>query len=322
MTTREELVGAIRDCYSGAPRWEKVRILDEFVAVTGFHRKHAMRLLREVKEKSCGPRPARRLYGAAARQALIVLWDAADRICAKRLLPLIPLLLEAMERHGHIPLDPVLREQLLRMSAATIDRALVEARSATKGHRRRRGMASTTLRRSIPIRTFDDWDDPASGHFEGDLVSHSGPVARGSFAQTLVLTDIATGWAECAPLLFREQSLLTSVLEELRRHLPMTMLGFDTDNDSVFMNETVRDWCVAAEITFTRCRPYRKKDQAWVEQKNGAIVRRMVGYHRYEGLAATTALAGLYAALAQGNPLGLFHYDQSTRCRNGPASEE
>ena len=158
-------------------------------------------------------------------------------------------------------------------------------------------MGSTTLRRSIPIRTFDDWDDPAPGHFEADLVSHSGPVARGSFAQTLVLTDIATGWTECAPLLFREQNLLTSVLDELRRHLPMTMLGFDTDNDSVFMNETVRDWCAAAEITFTRCRPYRKNDQAWVEQKNGAIVRRMVGYHRYEGVAATTILAELYAAL-------------------------
>lgn len=102
-------------------------------------------------------------------------------------------------------------------------------------------MASTILRRSFPIRTFDDRDDPASGHFEANLVSHSSPVARGSFAQTLVLTDIATGWTECAPLLFREQNLLTRVLDELRRHLPMAMLGFDTDNDSVFLNETVRE---------------------------------------------------------------------------------
>lgn len=213
MATREELVEAIRMRYSGAARSEKARILDEFVAVTGFHRKHAMRLLRDVKEKSRGPRPERRIYGDATRQALIILWEAADRICVKRLRPLIPLLLDAMERHGHIKPERALREQLLRMSAATIDRALAPARSVARENRRRRGVASTTLRRSIPIRTFDDWEDPAPGHFEADLVSHSGPVARGSFAQTLVLTDIATGWTECAPLLFREQTLLTSVLE-------------------------------------------------------------------------------------------------------------
>ncbi len=115
--------------------------------------------------------------------------------------------------------------------------------------------------------------------------------------QTLTLTDIATGWTECAPLLVREQKLLTEVLGELRKLLPFTLLGFDTDNDSVFMNETVRDYCQAAGVQFTRCRPYRKNDQAWVEQKNGAVVRHSVGYRRYEGLDAAAALARLYASL-------------------------
>jgi hypothetical protein len=127
--------------------------------------------------------------------------------------------------------------------------------------------------------------------------NHSRDSTKGSFAQTLVLTDIATEWTECAPLLLREQNLLTSVLDELRRHIPMPMLGFDADSGSVFLNDTVRNWCAAADITFTRCRPYRKNDQAWVEQKNGAIVRRMVGYHRYEGVRATTDLAELYSAV-------------------------
>jgi hypothetical protein len=112
-----------------------------------------------------------------------------------------------------------------------------------------------------------------------------------------VLTDIATGWTECAPLLVREQTLLVAVLKELRRHLPFELLGFDTDNDTVFMNETVRDYCRAEKITFTRCRPYRKNDQAWVEQKNGAVVRRIVGYRRFEGFAAAHVLADLYAAV-------------------------
>ncbi|MHC2432662.1 hypothetical protein ACVMB0_000037 [Bradyrhizobium sp. USDA 4451] len=150
------------------------------------------------------------------------------------------------------------------------------------------------MRRSVPIRTSADWNDPASGFVEADLVAHSDPSARGSFIQTLVLTDIATGWTECAPLIVREQTLLSTVSTELRKQLPYALLGRDTDNDTVFMNETLKAYCDAGNIVFTRCRPYRKNDQAFVEQKNGAVVRRMIGYRRFEGLEAATLLAELY----------------------------
>ena len=123
------------------------------------------------------------------------------------------------------------------------------------------------------MRTFADWEDPPPGFIEADLVAHSGPVASGSFIQTLVLTDIATGWTECAPLLVREQTVLVEVLSEVRKLLPFGLLGFDTDNDTVFMNETVRDYCQVAGIEFTRCRPYRKNDQAWVEEDSAPVVR-------------------------------------------------
>src|SRR6059058_2118750 len=131
------------------------------------------------------------------------------------------------------------------MSAATIDRSLSEVRQRAGRQGRRRGRPNA-VRRSIPVRTFSDWRDPPPGFFEADLVAHSGPVASGSFIQTLVLTDIATGWTECAPLLVREQRLLTEVMTELRNLLPFPLLGFDTDNDSVFMNETVQAYCLAA----------------------------------------------------------------------------
>jgi hypothetical protein len=183
------------------------------------------------------------------------------------------------------------------MSASTIDRSLREVREQAGGRRRRRAAPPSSIRRSIPVRTFTDWDDPPPGFVEADLVAHSGPVASGSFVQTLVLTDIATGWTECAPLLYREQKLLSEVLTETRKLLPFDLLGFDTDNDSVFINETVRDYCQAAGIEFTRCRPYRKNDQAFVEQKNGAVVRRIVGYRRLEGLEAAAAPAQLYATV-------------------------
>lgn len=297
MAMRAELVAVTSGRYAASGRPEKKRILDEFVAVTGFHRKHAMRLLRRGPAVgTSGPRPERRLYDDAVRTALIVVWEASDRICGKRLRQLVPLLVEAMERHGHLRLDTEVRRQLLTMSAATIDRALREAKAVSGQQRRRRGAVSA-LRRSIPVRTFSDWGDPPPGFCEVDLVWHSGPTAKGSFVQTLVVTDIATGWTECAPMLVREQKLLTEVLTEIRKRLPFALLGFDTDNDSVFINETVRDYCLADGITFTRCRPYRKNDQAWVEQKNGAVVRRIAGYRRFEGLKAAAALADLYATV-------------------------
>ena len=287
-----------RDGTRLSSRKERGQILDEFAAVSGLHRKHAMRLLRAGRaNRRFGPRPARRLYNDAIREALIVIWEASDRICGKRLRPLVPILIEAMERHGHLRLAPEVRAGLLAMSAATIDRALRDVREPGGGRKRRHAPPSAAIRRSVPVRTFDDWDDPPPGFVEADLVAHSGPTAKGSFVQTLTLTDIATGWTECAPLLVREQKLLTEVLSEMRERMPFALLGFDTDNDSVFMNETVKTYCEEAGLVFTRCRPYRKNDQAWVEQKNGAVVRRAVGYRRYEGLDAAAALARLYASL-------------------------
>lgn len=298
MATRDELVVAVSGRYSARTRIERGLILDEFVLVTGHHRKHAMRVLRSGSSSSgAGPRRDRRVYGEAIRVALVVIWEASDRICGKRLRPLVPILVESMERHGHLQLAPEVRSGLLAMSAATIDRALREARGPTGARPRRRSPPSAAIRRSIAVRTFDGWNDPPPGFVEADLVAHSGPTSKGSYVQTLTLTDIATGWTECAPVLVREQKLLTQVLGELRKMMPFVLLGFDTDNDSVFMNETVRDYCQAAGVEFTRCRPYRKNDQAWVEQKNGAVVRHTVGYRRYEGLEAAAALATLYQSL-------------------------
>jgi len=292
MATRAELIEVTRSRYTSAPKLQKQRILDEFAAVTGYHRKHAMRLLRSGLAEKASKRPERRIYDEAVRTALIVVWEASDRICGKRLQPSIGPMIDAMERHGHLELEGEVRRRLLTMSPSTIDRVLRDVKIAA-GNRVRRGPANG-IRQTIPVRTFSDWGDPPPGFCEADLVWHSGGVGRGSFAQTLVVTDIASGWTECAPLLMREQSLVIRVLSEIRKVLPFPLLGFDTDNDSVFMNETVRDYCAKDEIEFTRCRPYRKNDQAWVEQKNGSIIRRIVGYRRFEGLEATKALSNLY----------------------------
>jgi hypothetical protein len=275
MAARDELVVALAARYASSSRKERGQILDEFAAVSGLHRKHAMRLLRAGRsDRRSGPRPGRRLYNDAIREALIVIWEASDRICGKRLRPLVPILAEAMERHGHLQLAPEIRTGLSTMSAATIDRVLRDVRDGAGVRKRRNAPPSAAIRRSVPVRTFADWNDPPPGFVEADLVAHCGPSAKGSYVQTLTLTDIATGWTECAPVLVREQRLLTEVLSTMRQRMPFALLGFDTDNDSVFMNETVKTYCDEAGMVFTRCRPYRKNDQAWVEQKNGAVVRR------------------------------------------------
>jgi len=254
LATRKELIEAVRKRYQEAALATKTDILDEFVELTGYHRKHAVRLLGssagQKREKKF--RSENRIYNDAVREALILLWEAADRICGKRLKALVPTLLDAMEKHGHLRLATGVRDRLLQMSAATIDRLLTEPRERVTGTRRRKGVGATILRRSIPIRTFGDWKDPEPGYMEADLVAHCGGSMAGSVVHTLVLTDIATGWTECVPLIARDQVLIVEALERVQKSLPFPLRGFDTDNDGAFINETVLSYCRQAGLEFTR----------------------------------------------------------------------
>ena len=297
MTTRKELIEALRGRYRSASFGDRIRILDEFVALTGYHRKHAIRVLREEAPTAKAAHTRNRLYDEAVRQALTVLWEASDRVCGKRLKALIPMLVDAMERHGHLDLDPVIRTKVLLVSAATIDRVLAAARLHNDGQRKRRKGIGSAIRRSIPVRTFADWRDPPPGFFEIDMVEHCGGVKTGGdFVHTLTMTDIASGWTECVAMRVREQMLIVEAFDKVAAQLPFAMLGVDSDNDSAFMSQSVFDYCKGHGLEQTRSRAYKKNDQAWVEQKNGAVVRRLVGYGRLSGVDATKALATLYAS--------------------------
>lgn len=298
-TTRLELLEALKQRYLRATKKEKAKILDEFVAVTGYHRKHATRLLGNQtpdgtdnsKQVSC-----RRIYDEAVKEALIITWEASDRICGKRLKAILPDLVDAMERHGHIELNTTVRQRLLSASAATIDRLLSDVRQQG-GSRRKRRKRPKKVSRQIPVRTFADWNEPPPGCLEIDFVVHGGGSTAGAFIHTLVATDVCSGWVECIPLLAREQSLVVEALKVLRRQLPFSTLKIDSDNDSAFINETLLSYCKKHKIEFTRSRPFRSNDQAWVEQKNGAVVRRFVGYERFSGVVAGQVLASLYQAV-------------------------
>ena len=294
-TVRAEFANAIRRRYGLATAKEKHWILQEFVAATGYHKKSAIRILNShpaPEQRQLRQRPT--LYDEAACGALIVLWEASDRVCSKRLKALLPILLPALERNGHLKLDEAIRAKVLAMSAATIDRLLRIPRSTTRSSKPRR--VEPEPRRRIRMRTFADWNEPLPGSMEMDLVAHCGEVNRGSYVHSLVLTDIASGWTEAAPLVVREGSLVVETLERLRVGLPFVLRALDVDNGSEFVNDRLIEYCLGHGIELTRSRPYRKNDQAWVEQKNSAIVRKLLGYRRFEGLAAARAITRLYGA--------------------------
>ena len=294
--TRAELLAALRERYQQGSKQDKAKILDEFVAVAGCHRKHAIRLLTATRPAAVAAAGvARRTYDEAVREALIVLWEAADRICGKRLKAVLPSLITALEQHGHMALDATVRQRLLKASAATIDRLLASVRGTASGRKKRK--RATKPSQQVPVRTFADWKEPLPGYLEIDFVSHGGSSMQGAFLWSLVATDVCSGWTEAVPLLAREQSLVAEGLDVIRRQFPVPVLGIDSDNDGAFINDTLLAYCQQQGLEFTRSRAYQKNDQAWIEQKNGAVVRRFVGYERFAGVVAGQALAQLYQAV-------------------------
>ena len=215
MSTRRELIDTVGARYRLGSKAERSSVLDEFVAITGYHRKHCIRLLSKPPVPPPERRPSVR-YGPAVRDALGALWEVSDRVCSKRLKVMIPALLPAMLRHGRISDDPSLQAQLVAVSPATIDRLLAPLRLAASKGRRRAAGQSSAVRRAVPIRTFGGWDDPVPGYLEVDFVAQCGPQLAGNFIQTLVLTDVATGWTECVPVLTRDSTLVIDAIARAR----------------------------------------------------------------------------------------------------------
>ena len=297
MGARREIKSVVAERYRVAGRAEKGRILDELCGVTGWHRKHAVRALANRPAAAPEARQQRTsTYDVVVKDALTALWEASDRICGKRLKVMIPILLPALERHGRLKLGAADRVLVLAISAATIDRLLADTKIAAAGGKRRRVGFYSAIRREVPIRTFNDWADPPPGFCEIDMVAHGGTSVAGSFIQTLTMVDVATGWTECLPLVMREGSLVVEAIKRAQSLFPWIILGADFDNDSAFMNDVVVPWCRAQKIEVTRSRAYKKNDQAFVEQKNGAVVRRLMGYGRFDGIETAQVMARLYAA--------------------------
>jgi len=297
-TSKRELLTELRPRYRRAGRPEKQRILNELVATTGYHRKHAIQLLNHLPRRPSGRRRAAKpKYGGQVIAALEQCWQAANGICGKRLVAVLPEYVAALERHGELLLDGETRRLLLSLSAATADRRLKRARQRSRPHGLSATKPGTLLKQAIPVRTFADWDDAQPGFTEVDLVAHCGDSTRGEYLNSLNLIDVKTRWSEFVPLINKSQATVTAAVEECRQRLPYPLLGLDSDNGGEFINATLKRYCEAHKITFTRCRPYKKNDQAYIEQKNWTAIRQTVGYDRYEGQAPCDRLSALYEPL-------------------------
>jgi len=290
-----EYAEAIRGRYLNVSRKEKGRILDEFTNVTSLHRKAAIRLLRrrdQAKMKRKRGRPRR--YGHDAVNALRVVWEATDRLCSKRLHPFLPEVLETLKRHEGIIITPEVDAQLCRVSPSTIDRLLHPYRRLGGRHPFATTKPGSLLKKSIPIRTFADWEENTPGFLEIDLVAHCGESTEGFYLNTLSTVDVASGWSECMAVWGKGQQRVRSAIHQVRQRLPFPLLGLDSDNGGEFINHYLYNYCQDEKITFTRSRPYKKNDGCHVEQKNWSVVRRLVGYDRYSSKAALEALNRVY----------------------------
>lgn len=300
INTKKELLTSLQIKYKAAKsRSEKTRILDSLVSAAGYKRKYAISLLN--KELINPSSPVKRFlppakYDQSVKLALITVWYAANQICSKRLKPFLPDFISSLERHSHLSLTDEVRTKLLNISTGTID-SLLKSERIKSGRSVAATRSGSLLKKQIKVRTFADWNDVVPGFFEADLVAHCGGSTNGSFLNTLTLTDIASGWTECLPLLCKNKENVIDGLRTAMEVLQFKVLGIDTDNGSEFINHALVQFCSDNNITFTRSRKYKKNDQAHVEEKNGSIVRRLIGYDRFEGTDAWQALTELYASV-------------------------
>jgi hypothetical protein len=281
--------------YRGGSRQEKGKILEEFCRVCGYNRKYAIRKLsglppgRKPRVRRRGVRGPH--YGSQVISILRGVWEAAGYPWSVRLKAMVPLWMPWIRRHFRP--SPEVERQLLSISARQIDRRLGGSKRRLKRRFYGRTKPGTLLKHHIPIRT-DNWDVTVPGFGEVDLVSHSGNSGDGRFAYSLNFTDIHTAWVETQAILGKGRETVREALEEIRGRLPFPLSGIDSDNGSEFINDSLWTYCKDLKIQFTRGRPYKKDDNAHIEQKNWTHVRKLIGWERFDTQKATDVINGLY----------------------------
>ncbi len=286
--------------YERAFKSEKQTMLDEFTKTTGYTRKHAIHLLRGTYRHKAGriKRPRGKTYTEIDARVIAKICSLFDWIASKRLQPQIAVGIDQLQKAGELLfLTEMQKKKLIGISASSIDRLLVSQHLRPTNKGRSYTKPGTLLKSQIPIRTFADWNENKVGFFEMDLVGHEGGNAQGAFAFTLNMTDVKTGWSEQVAVPNKGQFAVFAAIKTIRARILFALLGVDSDSGSEFINEILCRYCIQEKITFTRGRPGKKNDNPFVEQKNDSIVRRWVGYKRYDTEEQVKLLNDLYEIL-------------------------
>lgn len=301
MKARKEIIEKQAGKYRKASKKEKTAMLNAVCSATGLSRDRAARILHGEKPKGGEKnrkKPGRRTtYDSAVRQALRKIWVYMDFACGKRLCEGMDDMLDALIRFGEMNWSEEIITKLRNMSASSMDRFLKKEKESMRLKGISTTKPGTLLKRNIPIRLGQQWDDAMPGYVEVDLVAHCGASTAGDYINTLNVTDICTGWTEPTAVLNKAQKHVFAGLMAIGDRQPFNYLGIDSDNGSEFINHELKRYCDQNAICFTRSRPYRKNDGCHIEQKNWSLVRRHIGYDRYEGEAVLSLLNEYYGYL-------------------------
>ena len=296
---KKQYVEQVRKRYFGASKREKQSILDEVTKTTGYGRKHAIAVLRGTYRYKQGKisHPRKRRYELLDAIVLAKICELFDWINSKRIKPQIGVAFDSLVAARELTNLPTLRKRLIQISPATIDRLLKEYKKRPVGKGKSYTRPGTLLKSKIPVRTFADWNENKVGFFEIDLVGHEGGNAQGDFAFTLDFVEVNVTWTEQVAVVNKAQKHVFAGIKTIRGRLPFPLLGYDSDSGSEFINWHLYRYSLQEKITFTRGRAGKKNDNAFVEEKNNSIVRRWIGYGRYDTQEQVNILNELYEVL-------------------------
>lgn len=300
MTTmsKKELIKTTKPRYLRTNKKEKGKILDEFCSNTGFNRKYAIQIFKAGYEydrvERYGRKSRKVIYDSLVMITVIKIWELLEYPCGVRLKPSLMPMIESLERHNEIHLNNGIKEKLATISPKTLDRKLDKERSIRK-LKRNRGTTrhGSLLKSSIPIR-ITDWDTSKIGFMEMDIVAHNGGDPSGEFIYSLDLVEICSGWSEQYAVLGKGRQAIVGAVDDAKNTVPFKLKGLDSDSGAEFINWHMVGYCEQNNLFFTRSRPDRKNDNAYVEQKNYTHIRQWLGYRRYDTIKQRDLINDLY----------------------------
>jgi hypothetical protein len=298
MNARKQYLEALGKEYGRADEKRRGRLLDEAEKRTGLNRKYLIRILNHPRRP--GPRKRRKRraeYGAAVVTALIQVWDIFEQPCGQRMVPVLRQELSRLRKLGEVRCSDAVAGQLNEISASTIDRLLQREKRIRHLHRHRNPNVQRLIFQKVPVKVAADWNTSEIGNVQVDFVAHCGRSTGGDYIHTLSTVDIATNWWEGQAIAVRSQQAAKEGLSQIRDRMPFGILELHPDNDSALINDLLWDWTQQEKIRLSRSRPYKKNDNAWVEQKNWTHVRKVVGYRRFDTTRELRLLNEIYAVL-------------------------